>query len=67
MSKWDEMRVAYKEAESQIRASDEILVDMASMLCGRLRTLRGWDRTAILRSLKRELRKFNITTGRWEA
>jgi len=60
-NKWDEMRDAYKEAERQINAADAVTSDMARMICGRLRKVP----TGTLNRLKRELRSFNIHTGRW--
>ena len=61
MNKWDEMRIAYKEAETQVRAADEIINDMARMIRGKLHKVPG----SVLADLKRELRDFNIHTKEW--
>jgi hypothetical protein len=61
-NKWDEMRAAYQEAETTIRAADSMVEDMAKMIVGKLKTI---NRAYILKRLKRELRSFNINTGRW--
>ncbi|MEN6431293.1 MAG: hypothetical protein ABFD06_00130 [Smithella sp.] len=60
-NKWDEMRESYREAERQIQAADAIVNDMAGMLQGRLRKVSTYK----LSQLKRELREFNIHTGKW--
>jgi len=62
MSKWDEMRSAYVDAEQTIKAADSISVDMARMIIGRLRKVDGWT----LIKLKRELKNFNMQTQRWK-
>jgi hypothetical protein len=64
-NKWDEMRAAYKEAEAQVKASDAIIIDMARMLRGRLRTMGKYNGGQFLAALKRELRDFNSNTQRW--
>lgn len=60
---WDEVNQGYKDARNRIRETDAIVGDMASMLVGRLRQA-GVSRS-VLAKLKRELRNFNIHTGRW--
>lgn len=61
-NKWDEMRLAYQEAENQIKSADGVVNDMANMLRGRLRKVNQF----YLKQIKRELRDFNIGTGRWK-
>ena len=60
-NKWDEMMEALREAENTIIAADSIANGMARMLCSRLRNINP-DHAA---NLKRELRNFNIHTGKW--
>jgi hypothetical protein len=61
-NKWDEMRAAFMEAEETVRSADAIINAMARMLCGRL----GKVSPGYLKSIKRELKDFNIQTGRWK-
>lgn len=61
-NKWDEMRAAYREAETQIRAADIIINEMARILRGRLRNVSY----GYLTTLKRELRDYNIHTRKWK-
>ncbi len=65
-NKWEEMRSAYKQAEQQIKAADNVVVDMARMIKGRLRTFAYFD-CDVLAALKKELRDFNIQTRRWKS
>lgn len=62
INKFDEMRAAVAEAEILMRAADSVSCQMARMLVGRLRKV---ESTYVLEQLKRELRQFNIHTGRW--
>lgn len=62
-SKWEEMRIAYRDAEAQVNAADSVSTDMARMLRGRLRKIPYY----LLKSLKRELRDFNMHTERWRS
>ena len=75
MNRFDLMRDAVKEAETTMRAADRMAVDMAAMLVGRLQAVNNksyhpsisdWQRTDILRALKRELKNFDATTGKWK-
>jgi hypothetical protein len=61
MNKFDEMRQAMREAEQTLDAARSVASQMASMLVGKLRQCSESD----LARLKRELRDFNIHTGRW--
>jgi hypothetical protein len=59
---YDQMRQAMNEAETQLHAADEVASQLARMLRGRLRKASStW-----VRDLKRELRDFDMTTGRWK-
>lgn len=60
-NKWDEMRAAYVDAKIQVKAADAIADDMAGMMVGRLRRVNQYT----LVNLKKELKSFNIHTGRW--
>lgn len=62
-NKFDEMRQAVREAETTMRAADEVADDLARVLRGRLRKCRQYN----LQALKRELQDFNIKTGRWKS
>lgn len=62
MNKFDEMRQAVAEAKVTLSAADGVAADMARMLVGRLRCASGYT----LQQLKRELRDYNIHTGRWK-
>lgn len=71
---FDLMRDAVKEAETTIRAADQMAVDIAFMLVGRLRAVNNdkyhprhgdYSRTQVLKALKRELKDFDASTGKW--
>ena len=57
------MDTAVREAEPIIKRAEEYRNRMARFLRGRLRSVD----TSILRDLKKELRKFNASTGEWDS
>ena len=61
MNAYDQMRQAVQEAKVTMNAADSVANTMGQMLVGRLQRV---DEST-LRRLKRELRDFNIHTGRW--
>ncbi len=61
-NKFDEMRQAVREAEFTLDAADTVASQMASMLVGRMKKVNS---AYTLAQLKRELRAFNIHTGKW--
>ena len=58
---FDEMRKAVANARAVLRAVEPVSNDMAQLLRGNLRHCQSWN----LAALKRELRDFNIHTGKW--
>lgn len=60
---YQEMDNAVREAEAVVRRAELYKSRMARFLIGRLR---GID-SDILRDLKKELRKFNASTGEWDS
>jgi len=58
---FDDMRAAMRDARTTLAAADSVAEELGRMLVGRLNRCNTWT----LRRLKRELRNFNITTGRW--
>jgi len=56
VNKFDEMREAMQEAEDTLRAA-------ARLLSGRMRKVNS---SYLIAQLKRELRDFNIHTGKWK-
>jgi hypothetical protein len=62
-NQFDAIRYAVQEARDQLRAVDEQAANMAGLLVGRLRRV---GREDYLRELKRELRDFDMTTGKWK-
>lgn len=62
MNIWDTLRGAVNEARELDRAIAQYANAMAELLRGRLRSVQP----SLLRALKRELRDFNMTTGKWE-
>ncbi len=62
-NKHDEMRLMIEEARATFRAADRCANDIANILRGRLRSgdVSGFALTA----LKKELRDWNIHTGKW--
>ena len=66
---FDEIRDAVDSAKDQLEAADATAYDMADLMQGRLRRVMQSNRygcTDILRTLKRELRDFDATTGQWK-
>lgn len=59
---FDELRAALDQARMLNRALDNQADSMAHLLVGRLRNLSPYR----LSALKRELRDYNIHTGRWK-
>lgn len=59
---WDELRSAIAQAKELNRACDNSANSMALLLRGRLQHVDSWHLTA----LKRELRNFNMHTGKWK-
>lgn len=57
-----EMRKAVEEAEQTKRAAANVANDIAYCLCGNLKNVSNYN----LERLKKELRDFNIHTGRWK-
>lgn len=75
MNQFDVMRDAISEAKTTMRAADQMAVDIAFMLVGRLRAVNNgkyhpryseWARTNVLKALKRELKNFDANTGKWK-
>lgn len=62
---FDLMRSAVAQAKTVMDAADSVATEMARILCGsgRLRRVSNPD---LLRTLKRQLRDFDMTTGRWK-
>lgn len=61
MNYWDQMETTLDEARAIQNAADSHATRMARMLRGRLRHVNRY----VLEDLKRELRNFNMHTGRW--
>ena len=61
---FDDTRAAVNQAMATLRAADEVAGDMAYLLKGRLRKVSNAD---TLKALKRELRDFDMHTGKWKA
>lgn len=59
----DQMNSAIREAEGVLRDADEVALKLALLLRGRLRKVGSGY---LLGQLKRELRDFNIRTGKWK-
>lgn len=57
-----EIKQAADQARTELSRIDLMANDLADLLVGRLRHV-SWISTLI--ALKKELRKFNIHTGRW--
>ena len=58
----DEMNQAIRDAQNKLEIAEIASTKMAGILRGRLRNVSPY----ILKSLKRELRDFNIATGKWK-
>jgi hypothetical protein len=58
-----EMEQALDAAAAELRRADMCADQMARLLKGRLRSVRGYG---VLKSLKAELANFNAVTGRWK-
>ncbi len=59
---WIEARQAIQDARNTMSSADGIANDCADILEGRLRRVNQYK----LARLKRELRDFNIHTGKWK-
>jgi hypothetical protein len=57
----EDMRHAVQVANNTLAAADNVANDLARLLVGRLRRVSPYR----LEQLKRELKNFNIHTGRW--
>ncbi|MGE0769878.1 MAG: hypothetical protein AB7L90_25850 [Hyphomicrobiaceae bacterium] len=60
---WELMRRALADADNTIRAANRMSTECAKVHSGRLRHVKDAD---VLRDLKRELRDFDMTTGKWK-
>ncbi len=60
---FEDMARAVSDAEQTLSLADRFAEKMARMLMGRLRKIGSMY---VLRSLKQELRDFNMTTGEWK-
>ena len=60
---FEDMAHAVSDAEQTLSLADSFAEKMARMLMGRLRKIGSMY---VLRSLKQELRDFNMTTGEWK-
>ena len=61
---WDEVYQGVREAEATIRMAENNLNKMAGIMCGYLKS--GKVSSGTLCKLKRELRDFNMITGKWK-
>lgn len=61
MNAWDQVRAAITEGRRAQQAVNDNAGDVADLLVGNLRHVSGYT----LERLKRELRRYNIHTGRW--
>lgn len=62
MNYYGEMRAALQQGKSANDAADYFCGQTVEILLGRLRQV---SRPHLLKQLKRELRDFNMTTGKW--
>lgn len=67
-NQFDEVRAAVAEAKSQIAAADKAAYAMADLLVGRLRYVadQSYSGVTVLRKLKKELRDFDMVTGKFK-
>ena len=61
---WDDVRQGIEDARQTITNGDSHINKMASIIEGRLKSCKVSSGT--LRKLKRELRDFNMITGKWK-
>jgi len=61
---YNEMKDAVAEAEATLRKADSCATEIARILAGRLHRVQSdW----VLKSLKKELKDYNIHTGCWKS
>lgn len=60
-----DMQSSVDEAKTTLRHADALTEKIATMLLGRMRTMKSWSQTEVLKSLKKELRDFNSHTRKW--
>lgn len=58
----DEMHIALQGAEQDLKRADAVAEKLARLLIGRMKKVGS---SYILGELKKELRGYNIHTGRW--
>jgi hypothetical protein len=66
---WDEVRSAVRQSKATLQAADEVAGDLAQLLAPRLRSVDAgsWDNREALKALKKQLRDFDMTTGKWKS
>ncbi len=62
--KWEELDEAVCEAQQTLNLADDHVRSMAKMVIGRLQ--QADVRNSVLTALKKELRDYNIHTGKWK-
>ena len=60
---WKDFREAVEDAKLTVRRGDTAIRELSYMLPGRLRVIGDAN---VLRDIKRELRDFDMVTGRWK-
>lgn len=63
---YDEMSAAVKDAERTMRLADIATDSLVQLVVGRLRKVTSWRGHDALKSLKKELRDYNMGTGKWK-
>jgi hypothetical protein len=68
VSIWDAIKTAIADSQNVFHAADQAAGDMARLLAPRIRRVDcdHWQNRDALTKLKRELRDFDMTTGRWK-
>jgi hypothetical protein len=59
---WNEFSEAMRDARNTLERADEAIRNLGGLVPGRLRSMRRDD----LRKIKRELRDFDMVTGKWK-
>jgi hypothetical protein len=59
---WSEFSDAVRDARNTLQLADDAVRDLGGLLPGRLHKVSTYD----LRRIKRELRDFDMVTGKWK-
>ncbi len=65
---WDDIRRAVEQSKETLRAADDVTADMIRLAAPRLRSVDAsdWRNRDALKAMKKQLRDFDMVTGKWK-